>query len=175
MDTDNYLYIVIAKSCIGMNFITKAVCFGKDQYDAYCKCRDMKDTRTLVVNPNHPKINKFGDFEEIVYDSGYYITDFYEDIPLTFYEEEMLIENETTFHYHVQSKISDIKRTLEKEYLKFSKDEMKDIAKMLDIIKTKNEICINGGEDDDDEYDEWDDPCTRINYKELIIHSGILT
>lgn len=169
MEEGNYAYIVIAKDFMN-GFFVRAICMSEEQLEDYKKYHDMKNCRVMVINLDHPKANKFGDLEEILYNNSAIIDEYYDDIPLTVDENIMLSEHECTFHQHMLSQMSAFMNVIEKGYINFSKREMKDIQIMLDIIKKKNQACLD--EDYDDEED-WD-ACERINYKELIIQSQVL-
>lgn len=166
-DGTNLIYIIINK-LYNNQISTRAICTNRDEYSDYVRTHDMNGMRTLVLNADHPKITMNDKFMEKLYDSNYTIVDYYGDVPLTGYEEEMLIENEGTFHQHIKSKINDITNILKKDYIKFSKEEKRDIEHMLNIIRNKNGYCV------DEEDVSEDDPSERINYNELIKQSKIL-
>lgn len=167
-DGTDFVYIIIDKSFTG-EIVTRAICVGKEDYDAYVKTHDVNGSRTLVVNPENPKFKNSEEFMDNVYSSSYTIVDYFDDVPVTGYEEEMLIEAEGTFHPYMLSRLGDIRTILSKNFLKLSKSEKKDIETMLEIIKSKSSMCT----DEEDICEE--EPYDRINYKELIKHGGILS
>ena len=166
-DGTNLIYIILDKGYDGQ-INTRAICTDKQQYDDYAKTHDIRGTRTIVINPDNPKFKNSEKFMEKVYESDYTIIDYYGKIPVTAYEEQMIIEAESSFHCHMISRIHDIRRTLAKEFIKFSKSEIHDIDQMLNIIHAKSTACT----DEEDICDE--DPFERINYEELIIQGKLL-
>lgn len=163
----DYVYIIIDR-CFDGSINTRAICIGKEDYDAYVKTHDVKGSRTLVVNPDSPKFKNSEEFMDKVYDSSYLIVDYMDDVPVTAYEEEMIIEAEGTFHTHMLGRLGDIRSILSKGFLKLSKSEMRDVEHMIEIIKGKNAECV----DEEDICDE--EPYARINYSELIKQGRIL-
>lgn len=165
-DGTDLVYMIIFSGVEGIT--TKAICVGEEEYNDYIKTHNVTGTRTMVLNPDSPKFKNSEEFMNNVYQSNYAIVDYYDDIPVTGYEEEMLIEAEGSFHQHIVSAVGNLKTTLEKDFIKFTKDESRLIQKTLEIIRSKADGCI----DEEDVPD--DDPYSRINIKELLRHSGVL-
>lgn len=166
-DGTNLIYIILDKGYNG-EINTRAICTDKEQYDDYVKTHNVKGTRTVVINPDNPKFKNSEEFMDKVYSSDYAIVDYYGKIPVTGYEEQMVIEGESSFHCHMLTRIHDIRRTLAKEYIKFTKQELDDIDQMLNIIHAKNIACT-----DEEDICE-DEPQERINFEELIIQGRLL-
>ena len=165
-DGINLVYIILEKGLGGIN--TRAICIGKEEYDDYVKTHDLKGCRTMVLNPENPKFKNSEEFMDKVYSSNYAIVDYYDGVPVTGYEEEMIIDAESNFHSHMKSRIGDIKHILSKDFIKFSEREKYDIEQMLNIIRSKSDACT------DEEDIPEDEPYNRINYKELIIQGKLL-
>lgn len=164
--TDDFVYIILDKGMGSIN--TRAICIGKEEYDNYAKTHDLTGTRTMVVNPDSPEFKNSDEFMDKVYSSNYAIVDYYDGVPVTGYEEEMIIDAESNFHCHMKSRVGEIRHILSKDFIKFSEREKYDIELMLNIIRAKADYCT------DEEDIPEDEPCNRINYRELIIQGKLL-
>lgn len=164
--TEELIYVILIK-CFDKEIIPMAICVGEEEYKRYTETHNTSGTRTLVINPTNEKVDKYGDIMDKIYESNYYISEYYDGIPLTMCEEEVLCEAESTFHEHFKSNMNQFMNTFNKNYIKFSKSEMRDIEKMINIMRDANDSMYEC-----DEY--YDERFDKLNYKELISISNIL-
>lgn len=116
------------------------LCLQDIEYEDYENTRDMKNTRTMVINRDHPKFKGVNDDE--LYGSKYAISTYFDDCPITLEEEEMLIDAEIDIHPHLMCKVSElIDLTIGKEYIKFNKSEKAKIINALSIIRNYTDKC----------------------------------
>lgn len=140
-----------------------AICTTDEEYDDYIKTRDMTGLKTMAINTDHPKCP---DIIDKIYDHRATVVGYFEDAPITKAEEEIAIEQECEFHSHMRNQIATLREAINKDFIKFSKDELGAIAEMMSIIRRHSDICTDE--------DACVDLVEEINYKELLKQSKML-
>lgn len=157
--SDN-IYIVLG--LYGETLEPVAITDSETEYDDYVNTRNMHGLKTLVINKDHPKCPPIKN----IYNQSSSIVDYFEDCPITKEEEEMCVQAESDIHTHMLSQLSHLRDEINKNYIKFSKDELRDIAEMIAIFRNHISICC----DEDACYDISEE----MNFKELLKHSKMM-
>ena len=139
-----------------------AITQSETEYEDYIKTRDSSGLKTIVINRDHPKCPDI----ENLYDNDNVIIDYFEDCPVTKCEEEVTIDLESEIHTHMLSYLSKLGDEINKGYIRFEMDELRDIAEMIAIFRRRISVCCD------------EEACVDINeelnLKELLKHSRML-
>lgn len=155
------LYIILSMVCGTPEAV--AMTDSETEYDDYMKTRKTDGLRTMVINRSHPRCPEIED----LYDHDAAIIDYFEDAPITKSEEETAVQLESEIHTHILTQISRLRTELNKDYIKFSRDELRDIAEMIAIFRSHISNCSDE--------DACVDITEEMNLKELLRHSSMLS
>lgn len=142
-----------------------AITDSKSIYEDYVKTRKMDGVKTLVINRNHPKCPSFNNGD--LYDHDCSIIDYYDECPITKQEEEAAIEAESEIHSHMLEKLSQLSTEINRGYIKFTTQELRDISELIAIIRMHISDCCDE--------DACVDLTEEMNFKELLTQSKFMT
>lgn len=162
---NNNVFAIIEKLVNG-DIVTKALFTDKEMYDLYKETRNTKDTKTLVLNLDHPKVcNRSDKIMDNIYNSSSYVDNTFDGIPISFSEEEVVIDAEYQLMAELKILIKKIETRLnEVKFIKFKKEELDNINNMIKLLNhliDRYEVSIEEGEE------------FIFNYKQVIKLSGI--
>lgn len=140
-----------------------AIATGEEEFEDYVNTRKMDNLKVMVINADHPKCPPIDGLYE---DNDKVIIDYYENCPITKEEEEISIQLEGEIHTHMLNQLSSISEEINKPYIRFNKDELRDIAEMISIFRKHISTCCDE--------EGCIDITEEMNFKELLKHSNMI-